>query len=212
MIKELIRKAINPFVEYIIWRVVHELALSSDVQLRKALSDYGDIWAIKRKISEDPDSSSGKFLLGLYDMYFAKKGSWIGYNSQFNGVPCFPHGPNGVFISGDASIGRNVVIFQHVTIGSAQLVDSKKRGSPILGDNVYIGSGASIIGNINIGDNCRIGANAVVYQDMLPHSVAVQSPTRIIQKEGLDNRYRTLRNGKWVYCDNGVIKEEKDEE
>ncbi len=103
--------------------------------------------------------------------------------------PCFPHGVLGVFISNGAKLGRDCVIFQQVTIGSNTLSDSVGAGAPTLGDRVYIGAGAKIIGNITIGDNCRIGANAVVYQDMPPNSVAVCAPTRIIQKECLDNRY-----------------------
>lgn len=123
-----------------------------------------------------------------YKNYLSKYGSWIGYNADIPNIPFFPHGFTGVFISGDAKIGRNAVILQYVTIGSNTLKDSTRIGSPIIGDNVYIGAGAMIIGGVKIGNNCRIGANAVVYKDMPPNSVAVQAPTRIIQKENLDNR------------------------
>ena len=86
-------------------------------------------------------------------------------------------------------IGKNAVIYQQVTIGADRLMDSNNQGNPKIGDNVYIGAGAKIIGNVTIGNNCRIGANAVVYMDMPDNSVAVSSPTRIIQKENLDNRF-----------------------
>ena len=68
-----------------------------------------------------------------------------------------------------------------------------------------------IIGNVKIGNNCRIGANAVVYQDMPDNSVAVSSPTRIIQKENLDNRFvvATKNNTLKVY-ENGAFHELKD--
>ena len=71
------------------------------------------------------------------------------------------------------------------------------RYGSIWGNNVYIGVGAKVIGGITIGDNCRIGANAVVYEDMPPNSVAVCAATRIISKDGepLDNTYRTTLDG-----------------
>jgi len=134
--------------------------------------------------------------------------SWIGYNSKFKNKPFFPHGPRGIFVSGGASIGMDAVIFQQVTIGSNTLRGSKNFGSPTVGDNVYIGAGAKIIGNIKIGNNCRIGANAAVYSDMPDNSVAVQSPTRIIEKDKqLDNRYYSQHNGVWGFYENGEWKE-----
>lgn len=134
-----------------------------------------------------------------------KKACWIAYDSCFEGQPCFPHGMSGIFISSKAVIGRNAVIFQQVTIGSNTLKDSKLFGSPKIGDNVYIGAGAKIIGNITVGNNCRIGANAVVYQDMLDNSVAVLSPTRLIQKESNDNRFFTMKNNEWGYFEDGTF-------
>ena len=66
-------------------------------------------------------------------------------------------------------------------------------------------SGAKIIGGVTIGDHCRIGANAVVYQDMPPHSVAVCSPTRIIQKENLDNTFYTIIDGQYYATRDGKL-------
>lgn len=166
---------------------------------------YKNIWNIKKYIKQ----KKSQFLIDAYDSFFARHASWIGYDSCFNGPPCFPHGYFGIFISGGSTIGKNAVIFQHVTIGSNSLNQSTQTGSPTLGDNVYIGAGAKIIGKIKIGDNCRIGANAVVYKDMPPNSIAVQSPTRIIQKSFLDNRFKTIRNSRHVYFDNGNWIDEK---
>ena len=78
-------------------------------------------------------------------------------------------------------------------------------GSPHIGNNVYIGAGAKIIGGITVGDNCRIGANAVVYEDMPPNSVAVCAPTRILQKGQLDNTYRTRLGGQDYYFRDGRL-------
>ena len=71
--------------------------------------------------------------------------------------------------------------------------------------HVYIGAGAKIIGGVTIGDHCRIGANAVVYTDMPPHSVAVCAPTRIIQKQSLDNTYTTVLDGQTYQFRDGKL-------
>jgi serine O-acetyltransferase len=90
-------------------------------------------------------------------------------------IPEFPHGPDGVFISQGAKIGKNCVIFQQVTIGSNTLKYSKG-----FGDNIYIGVGAKIIGNIKIGSNVRIGANAVVVTAIDDNCTVVVNLPRII--------------------------------
>lgn len=172
------------------------------------LKKYNGIWGFKKYISQVDNPAPQ--LLEFYDAYFRRYGSWIGYKSQLDGEPCFPHGFHGVFISNGAKLGRNNVIFQHVVIGSNTLNDTAKGGSPTIGDNVYIGAGAKIIGKIVIGDNCRIGANAVVYEDMPPHSVAIQSPTRILRKTNLDNRFYSRRNGRWFYFRDGNWIEDSD--
>lgn len=158
---------------------------------------YGGIWGLKGHLLARETPS--RFLLDAYDEYFAAQGSWMGYRSHFDGIPCFPHGHFGVFVSNGASIGKNAGIFKQVTIGSNTLRGSESAGSPRLSANVYLGAGAEVIGRAIVGDNCRIGANAVVYRNMPPHSVAVCAPTRIIEKSASDNRCYSLVNGKWGY-------------
>lgn len=138
------------------------------------------------------------------------KCGYIGLGCKFLSRPYFPHGVHGVFISNQAVIGKNAVIYQGVTIGSVLTKGSSRAGSPVIGDNCYIGAGAKIIGNVHIGNNCRIGANAVVYQDMPDNSIAVCSPTRIITREQeLDNRFFKLdEQGQLVYWDHGVFRKE----
>ncbi|PKD19466.1 hypothetical protein APR41_16020 [Salegentibacter salinarum] len=162
---------------------------------------YKNIWKVKAKLNQQ----FSPFLLSIYEEYMDRKfNSWIAYNSIVKGQPFFPHGPRGVFISGGASIGKNSIIYQQVTIGSNTLYKHRNFGSPTIGDNVYIGSGAKIIGKITIGDNCRVGANAVVYEDMPCNSIAVSAPTRIIKKKiPMDNRFFSERGGKWYYYENG---------
>ncbi|MCV2361768.1 hypothetical protein LNV08_22645, partial [Paucibacter sp. TC2R-5] len=100
-------------------------------------------------------------------------------------------------------IGKNCVIFQQVTIGSNTLIDSKGRGAPTIGDNVYIGAGAKIVGKVTIGNNVRIGANAVVYKDVPSNSVVFSGEQRMLTKDKvLDNHFYS-RNGGWIYFDDG---------
>jgi serine O-acetyltransferase len=87
-----------------------------------------------------------------------------------------PH-PNGVVIHEDAVIGDDCMIMQQVTIG--MIGDGEV---PTIGNNVYIGAGAKIIGKISVGDGARIGANAVVTQDVPANFTAVGVPARIIAR------------------------------
>ena len=89
-----------------------------------------------------------------------------------------------------------------MTIGSNTLEDTKKYGSPEIGDNCYIGAGAKIIGNVKIGNNVRIGANAIVTTDIPDNSTVVLEKPRIIKKEHQDNRYiKIIGQNKYYYKD-----------
>ncbi len=84
--------------------------------------------------------------------------------------------PTGIVIGDGAVIGKNVSIYQNVTIGI--------RGEgeyPVIGDNVKIYAGACILGRVRIGDNAVIGANAVVLADVPDNAVAVGVPARILK-------------------------------
>ena len=86
-----------------------------------------------------------------------------------------------------------MIIFQQVTIGSNTLQDSKGKGAPYIEDNVYIGAGAKIIGNVHVGQNSRIGANCVVVKDVPENSVTIIRGIESIVKKGkLDNRYTLI--------------------
>ena len=84
----------------------------------------------------------------------------------------------GIVVSSSAIIGKNCNISQGVTIGVSGSGD--KRGCPQIGDNVYIGSGAKLIGKIHIGNNVAIGANAVVTKDVPDNCIVAGIPARII--------------------------------
>lgn len=79
-------------------------------------------------------------------------------------------------------IGKNVNISQGVTIGATNR--GYNAGVASIGDDVYIGPGVKIIGNIRIGNNVAIGANAVVTHDVPDNAVVVGVPARVISMNG----------------------------
>ena len=86
----------------------------------------------------------------------------------------------GVVIGETSVIGDNVTLFQGVTLGGTGKEKGKRH--PTLGNNVVVGAGAKVLGNIRIGDNVSIGANAVVLRDVPPNSTVVGVPGRIADK------------------------------
>lgn len=88
----------------------------------------------------------------------------------------------GVVIGETAVIGKNVTLFQGSTLGGTGKQKGKRH--PTLGNNVVVGAGAKVLGDIRIGDNVSIGANAVVVRDVPANSTVVGVPGRIASREG----------------------------
>jgi serine O-acetyltransferase len=88
----------------------------------------------------------------------------------------------GVVIGETAEVGKNVTLYQGVSLAGTSLKREKRH--PTLGDNVVVGAGAKVIGAIYIGDNSRIGAGSVVVRDVPPNSVVVGVPGRVTYKDG----------------------------
>lgn len=80
----------------------------------------------------------------------------------------------GITVSSSAVIGSNCNLSQNITIGVSGA--GSKRGAPKLGDNVYVAPGARLVGKINIGNNVKIGANAVIHKDLPDNAIAVLDP------------------------------------
>jgi len=171
---------------------------------------FGGYYSLRQKYKKSNSKIFKKIYLFINKWFQHETNSYLPYNNLIKGPINFIHGTYGVFFSGDAIIGKNCTIYQQVTIGSNMLIDSKKLGSPIIGNNCLIGAGAKIIGNVKIGNNCRIGANAVVSNDLPDNSVIVLSSPKIYYKENLTNKIYQKSNNGWGYRENGVFIKETD--
>ena len=127
-----------------------------------------------------------------HNMFFMAR--WISQRaSKKTGVEIHPavqigkrffidHG-TGVVIGETAVIGDDVTIYQGVTLGGTGKDTGKRH--PTIGNNVMIGAGAKVLGPLEIGDNSRIAAGAVVLHDIPPNSTAVGVPARVVKRDGI---------------------------
>ena len=103
-------------------------------------------------------------------------GCIIGRRADFGPEFVLVHS-QGVVINTAVRGGRHVVIEHQVTVGA------EKGRAPELGDDVFVGAGAKIIGGVRIGNGAKIGANAVVVDDVPPGATAVGVPARVVGGE-----------------------------
>lgn len=86
----------------------------------------------------------------------------------------------GVVIGETTEIGNNVTLYHDVTLGGTTVFDRRgklrSKRHPTIGNNVIIGSGAQILGPVNVGDNCKVGSNAVVIKDVPDGTTVVGFP------------------------------------
>ena len=101
------------------------------------------------------------------------------------------HG-EGVVIGETAVIGNDVLIYQQVTLGGTGNEHGKRH--PTIGNNVIIGAGAKILGNITIGDNTRIGAGSVVVDNVPEHCTVIGVPGRVVQQKFINNEGILMHN------------------
>ncbi len=87
----------------------------------------------------------------------------------------------GVVIGETAIIGDDCLIYHQVTLGGMSAKDEKRH--PTLGNNVMVGTGAKVLGNIHIGDNVKIGANCIVIKDVEAGKTIIGVPGEILAKK-----------------------------
>ena len=123
------------------------------------------------------------FLLGRLLSQFARflTGVEIHPGAQLGRRLFIDHGV-GVVIGATANVGDDVTLYQGVTLGGTGKEHGKRH--PTIEDNVVVGGGAKILGNITVGKNCRIGAGSVVLRNVPEDSTVVGVPGHIIFREG----------------------------
>ena len=99
----------------------------------------------------------------------------------------------GVVIGETAEIGDDVLLYQGVTLGGT----GKERGKrhPTVGNQVVVGTGAKVLGNITIGDHVKIGAGSVVVHPVPSHSTVVGIPGRVVRRHGVNSAGEMLEHG-----------------
>lgn len=107
-----------------------------------------------------------------------RHGGYIGNGAVLTGIPSLPHGIHGIYISRYAKVGRKCRIYQNVTIGE---VNGK---APTVEDYCLIGAGAVLLGDIRIGHHAKIGAGAVVAEDVPPYATVVAPKMRVLPGSG----------------------------
>lgn len=96
----------------------------------------------------------------------------------------------GVVIGQTAEVGEDVVMFHGVTLGGVSMSPGKRH--PTVGNHVMIGAGAKVLGPITIGDDAKVGANAVVTKDLPAGAVAIGVPARVRPNPQPDTRDEDL--------------------
>jgi serine O-acetyltransferase len=101
--------------------------------------------------------------------------------AQIGGDFFIDHG-SGVVIGETAEIGDRVTLYQGVTLGGTGFQRGKRH--PTIGDNVTIGSGAKLLGPVEVGHGAKVGANTVVIEDVPPNATVVGNPGHTVRVEG----------------------------
>lgn len=124
-----------------------------------------------------------RVLVAVYKMYVEEHGGYVALGAEFAEAPRLPHELLSVFIAPGSRIGRRVTIHQQVVIGKNDDPTSSRYGSPTIGDDVYIGAGAKVIGAVQVGDGARIGAGTVVVKDVPAGATIVSAPAVVIERQ-----------------------------
>ena len=108
------------------------------------------------------------------------------------GRRCFIDHGEGIVIGETTIVGDDVLIYQQVTLGGTGKESGKRH--PTIGNNVILGAGAKVLGNITIGDFVRVGAGSVVIEDVPENSTVVGVPGRIVHRMVSDKNGVLMHN------------------
>lgn len=150
------------------------------MSIRRKIIDYSRgnnlnyFWRLYRLQKRTHEGLLRDILTFMMSRCAHRHGGYIGPDTVIKGNPTLPHGLHGIFISRYARIGENCWIYQNVTIGEVN------RKAPVIGDNCLIGAGAVIIGGVKIGSHVKVGAGAVVSTDIPDGCTVVSQPVRVI--------------------------------
>ncbi|MCO4469865.1 serine acetyltransferase [Streptococcus infantarius subsp. infantarius] len=162
--------------EYLFYLEQDKKALGIKKRFPSLIGD--EVWKFQRRLrrTEFLKNTSGsnlikKFFYALSMIKFHKLRVKYGFSIPLNvfgpGLSIAHRGT--IVVNGNAKIGKNCRIQECTTIGAT----NGSSCAPILGDNIFIGSGARIIGDIRIADNIAIGANALVCKDCLESGITI---------------------------------------
>jgi serine O-acetyltransferase len=116
----------------------------------------------------------------LYRRYFYKYGFQIPLSTRIGKGLYIAHFGN-VVVHGNATLGDNCNLAHGVTVGQANR--GERKGYPSIGNRVWIGCGAVLVGKITIGDNVLVAPNAYVNFDVPSNSIVLGNPAKVIPKE-----------------------------
>lgn len=116
----------------------------------------------------------------------AKHGNEIAWSSNIGKGLYIGH-PYNIIINPDSVLGDNINIHKGVTIGQENR--GKRKGTPTIGNRVYIGVNSTVVGKITVGDDVLIAANTFVNCDVPSHSIVIGNPCKIIHKDNATEGY-----------------------
>lgn len=122
----------------------------------------------------------------LFKKYRDKNHIELSVDTEIGEGLYFGH-PYCITINSKAKLGKNINIHKGVTIGQENR--GKRQGVPTIGDNVWIGINATIVGNIHIGNDVLIAPNAYVNCDVSDHSVVFGNPCQIKHRDNATESY-----------------------
>lgn len=93
----------------------------------------------------------------------------------------------GITVNPNAKIGKNCNLHKGCTVGQENR--GSRKGAPVLGERVWVGAHATVVGKVTVGDDVLIAPNAYVNQDVPSHSVVVGNPCRVIPRDEATDKY-----------------------